>query len=1235
MKRLIKTKVRIFIISLSLCTSVFLTAQTNNFPGTTLDFYHGFVNCGVHPSLGNFDQMTMEAWVWLNNVNDDQKIMGNFQDWNNYYVMGVKEGHLFVEIMANGNVISTYNGSILSQEWTHLSFTFSKGNGGNNGTCYGYINGEVVYIKTDVADDPISITTTNGFHFGVESWGSGYYFPLIGKIDEARIWNIARTTEEIRESIYLALSGSETGIVSYWQFNDGAGTWLTDMVGNNNGWLSDMNHLTWVISTIPFGGGTSNTKIVSSTGNVIFKYTNLSMNFTSKTGTDTIIVSRIDTVANIDPANVETTFNRQYWVVNRFGTGTFTTDLTFTVSEDLTSLDESFPSRIKLFTRSSNTDTDWILLKNASAVNAQNNTATFNTISSFSQFIISRKYPDGFPGTALDFDGIDNFVEVSDNNSLDLTNNYTIEAWICPKVFNWLGGIVGKYQTPGSNGYTLRLTPTSPYTGLSFDEMNTETGILEANNWYHVAAVNDNGNRTVYLNGVVQTLTGTPTPVQANADPLTIGVDYMTNGRCFNGKIEEVRIWKVARTEAEIRENMFLSISGAETGIVSYWQFNNGLGITLTDIIGCNNGTLNNMTNDDWVTSTIPFGGGASNTQIVSSTGNITFTNTSLAMDFTSKTGTDTITATRIDTVPNMQLVGVDTTFSRQYWVVNRFGTGTFTTDLTFTVSEDLTSLDESNPINIKLFTRCSISDTNWVFLRNASSVNAQNNTATFNAISSFSQFIISRKSPCDFPGTALDFDGIDDYVNCGNDTSLTEFNQMTIEAWVWLEDANTDQKILGKFKDWDNYYILGVGSGYLYSQIAAGGSIIDFWAGTIPHQEWTHLAVTFTKGNGGNNGTCHGYINGELVYNKTDVGVSPISVSSVYPFRIGASPWDITAWLVDESIDEVRIWNVALTTEEIRENIYLSISGSEAGLVGYWQFNEGLGNTIYDNIYANIGTLHNMTNDDWVTSTIPFGEGTSNTKIVNSTGNVIFTNTGMEMDFTSKTGKDTITVTRIDTVSNIVPIDAEIALGKQYWIVNRFGTGTFSANLTFTVSEDLTPFDESNPSNIRLFARGSNTDTTWAFLKNASMVNAQNNTATFDAISSFSQYIITQNALDNFPGTALYFNGINDSVELANENNFDFGQAFTIEIWLNISTMSAGYHSILSKGNAWEIKMFYSDDMVLIVFGINNNSLFAFYQTETSTMLNKWNHLACVYNMSPPNEYITLHLNCIKGIQE
>ena len=192
---------------------------------------------------------------------------------------------------------------------------------------------------------------------------------------------------------------------------------------------------------------------------------------------------------------------------------------------------------------------------------------------------------------SLNFDGNNDYILIPDNATLDLTANYTIEAWIFPESFSWLAGIVSKYHTNAANGYMLRLTHQTPYNGLGFDERITSTGVLSSNQWYHVAAVNSNGSRKLYVNGVEYALTGSALNVSANNNPLRIGSDY--GSRYFDGRIDEVRIWNIAREQDNIISTMDSVLTGSETGLVAYYSFNEGSGIILNDHTGNgNNGTL-------------------------------------------------------------------------------------------------------------------------------------------------------------------------------------------------------------------------------------------------------------------------------------------------------------------------------------------------------------------------------------------------------------------------------------------------------------------------------------------------------------------------------------------------------------------------------------------------------------------------------------------------------------------
>ena len=65
-------------------------------------------------------------------------------------------------------------------------------------------------------------------------------------------------------------------------------------------------------------------------------------------------------------------------------------------------------------------------------------------------------------------------------------------------------------------------------------------------------------------------------------------------------------------------------------------------------------------------------------------------------------------------------------------------------------------------------------------------------------------------------------------------------------------------------------------------------------------------------------------------------------------------------------TIDEVRVFDVALSQSDIQSTLYTELSGDEEGLVGYWDFNEGTGDVLYDQSgNENHGTIYGATWSD------------------------------------------------------------------------------------------------------------------------------------------------------------------------------------------------------------------------------------------------------------------------------
>lgn len=158
----------------------------------------------------------------------------------------------------------------------------------------------------------------------------------------------------------------------------------------------------------------------------------------------------------------------------------------------------------------------------------------------------------------------------------------------------------------------------------------------------------------------------------------------------------------------------------------------------------------------------------------------------------------------------------------------------------------------------------------------------------------------------------ALSFDGSGDYVEVPHNNSLNPVKELTLAVWVKLVNPGDDQKIVGKTTIGTGY-VLGVENNALYPGVwDSTGAHYAFQAGSISANTWTHLAVTWQTG-----GQMIGYINGTEV-NRITASTNPIG-SDAMPLRIGVAPWDPGAFGVNGFIDEVRVYNRALSATEIQ----------------------------------------------------------------------------------------------------------------------------------------------------------------------------------------------------------------------------------------------------------------------------------------------------------------------------
>jgi uncharacterized protein (TIGR03437 family) len=152
------------------------------------------------------------------------------------------------------------------------------------------------------------------------------------------------------------------------------------------------------------------------------------------------------------------------------------------------------------------------------------------------------------------------------------------------------------------SGYQLELTPGThqlDYSQSTGNPNSIRSGriplTLAVGKWYHFAAVNNNLQVTLYLNGQEQarfTAAGAP---QTNSNPLILSGQTYGDGTMvccgFPGSLRQFRIWNRALPAAEIPSVATKILSGTEAGLVAGWPLDDGQGIRLRDI-GANRLTL-------------------------------------------------------------------------------------------------------------------------------------------------------------------------------------------------------------------------------------------------------------------------------------------------------------------------------------------------------------------------------------------------------------------------------------------------------------------------------------------------------------------------------------------------------------------------------------------------------------------------------------------------------------------
>ena len=194
----------------------------------------------------------------------------------------------------------------------------------------------------------------------------------------------------------------------------------------------------------------------------------------------------------------------------------------------------------------------------------------------------------------------------------------------------------------------------------------------------------------------------------------------------------------------------------------------------------------------------------------------------------------------------------------------------------------------------------------------------------------------------------SLNFNGQSDYIEVIDASAMiSNSDQMSITGWVYPRNTNSGWPDFDGFFGFRNeldadFYLLQLDNYKVEARLRI--SLNDYFSivtapNSISTETWYHLALIYDGTN------LILYINGIEVGSTSASG--QITNESV-PLNVGRLVFQTTNFDLDGQADEVGLWNVALTAEQIQDYMYADLTGEE-GLVGYWNFNEGSGDTAND----------------------------------------------------------------------------------------------------------------------------------------------------------------------------------------------------------------------------------------------------------------------------------------------
>ncbi len=730
--------------------------------------------------------------------------------------------------------------------------------------------------------------------------------------------------------------------------------------------------------------------------------------------------------------------------------------------------------------------------QSANDISGNNNTGTLGANSSPGSD--DPTWANGKYGKALSFDGSNDYVKTSSIVTTAI-NNITLSAWI-----KWNGNtgsnqrVISNGVSP-TNGYDLFLNSTDGNNiqvvanGVEFAKSTITPTVGQ---WQYVSAVRDAGTWKIYLNGVILTVIGNPTP---NSPTGATYIGSNSNGATnFNGFIDDVRIYNYARTQKQIVQDMNAGhpAGGSPVGSqTAYWKFNEGSGPIASSSVWTQAGTTTNLiANPSFETGTSSWSNG-NNAPISRTTTKNYYGNAALQVDYTDQ-----------GWVTNYVSLSPSTTYTFTYWAngsgnlyANFYSTetgdlpGTIIT-LESTSWKQLTKTFTTGVTvtNAQIQIRKSTSGASTVYADGAQLTQTTsaliycdgsivgNGTHSWNGTAHASTSTCTYGQDGEINGAtwtsdgkfdkALSFDGTNDYVNLGHATSFDITGAISLGAWVKPDTTKYWGVIVSK-RTSNNYsgitYELRQNYADLWFNLSSGsGWVCNLITTSSPLSNgvWKHVVGVY------DGSSCAIYVNGVVILSAPGSGSTTTNVGDLVIGTYLTAPGQY----FKGNIDEVKIYPYALTSDEalIDYNRGLTVvmgstgtsstgsadnsdtreycppgnvegncaNGLNPAPVAEWNFEEGSGNTVKD-------TSGNGNNGAITGATYKTGKVGSALSFVGASSNLVNIGDTASVDFTGSF-----------TISSWLKTSTSGAIGA---FVSKWGNSNGAKQYNLSINDDNT----------------------------------------------------------------------------------------------------------------------------------------------------------------------------------